>query len=126
MGKYGDTAIEAVELYTTGQARTPEEAWDKATAKHFDSPASREKSCPKGAFLGLCSAGYVKGIPRGDYTTSHDNRRYAANAAVILRRDTGGSRRPLDLWKQACGVEDKAHNQQMDVVLALWQQGVLT
>jgi hypothetical protein len=47
------------------------------------SPTSRKKDCPRGAFLGLCEEGLVKGIPAGKYTASKDNKAYAVRAAAL-------------------------------------------
>ena len=36
----------------------------------------------RGAFLGLCEEGLVKGIPAGKYSASKDNKQYAVRAAI--------------------------------------------
>ena len=46
-----------------------------------------DKGCPRNAFLGLCSQGLIKGIPKGNYTTSEKNLNYAKEAVRILRED---------------------------------------
>jgi hypothetical protein len=46
--------------------------------------SAQKKGCPRGAFLGLCEEGLVKGIPAGNYTTSKDNKAYAVRAAELL------------------------------------------
>ncbi|WP_420865668.1 DUF6979 family protein [Dickeya oryzae] len=43
-----------------------------------------KKSCPLSAFLGLCEDGYIKGIPKGKYTKSYKNKKYAVVAADIV------------------------------------------
>jgi hypothetical protein len=70
MNQFGKTAIRAVELFISRKVNTPEEAWREATNEVIDSRSSRDKCCPKNAFLALCSEGTVKGIPVGDYTSS--------------------------------------------------------
>ena len=127
-GKYGRAAVLAVELYRTGKANSPEEAWEQAVATIFpDSPSSQEKGCPKGAFLGLCQEGYVVGIDRGDYTTSQDNRRYAIKAVDLLRSDDELADDKGRLWSQVMDVEgtEKRHNSQMDVVTSLWNERLI-
>jgi hypothetical protein len=90
----------------------------------FESESSRSKSCPKNAFLGLCEAGVVKGIPKGEYTKSVKNKNYALQAVEILKRDKSISYSPSVLWKEL-NLGDKIHNSQMHVVLALWNNGLI-
>ncbi len=87
------------------------------------SPTSRKKTCPRGAFLGLCEEGLVKGIPAGRYTASKDNKAYAVNAAALLA-ERKQSWSASELWR-AVGNAEKTHNRQMDVVLALWKNGLI-
>ncbi len=70
MKKFGETAIKAVELFTSEKVATPEEAWRKAANEVIACKSVRKKGCPKNAFLALCSEGKVKGIPAGNYTGS--------------------------------------------------------
>jgi hypothetical protein len=88
------------------------------------SPAAREKSCPRGAFLGLCEEGLVKGIPAGDYTASTDDKAYAVNAAALL---AGGDQNwsISTLWHAVANNPEKTHSNQMDIVLALWKNGLI-
>jgi hypothetical protein len=88
------------------------------------SPAARRKSCPRGAFLGLCEEGFVKGIPAGRYTASRDNKAYAVRAASLLNEGTR-SWSISDLWRAATDDPEKTHNGQMDIVLALWKNDLL-
>jgi hypothetical protein len=125
-GKYGRVAALAVALYRFGQAQSPVDAWERAVAEVFpDNPASQEKGCPKGAFLGLCQEGLIKGIERGDYTNAERNRDYALKAAQLLRENPALGHDMKQLWSAVLGGEEKVHNQQMDVVLALWSEGLL-
>jgi hypothetical protein len=53
----------------------PKARWDRAMEILYPtSPSARKKGCPRGAFLGLCEEGLVKGIPAGDYTASKDDK----------------------------------------------------
>jgi hypothetical protein len=66
--RYGEAALMA----TRGpSARTnPVAQWDSAMETLYPtSPTARKKGCPRGAFLGLCEEGLVKGIPA--VTTQH-------------------------------------------------------
>jgi hypothetical protein len=88
------------------------------------SPAARRKSCPRGAFLGLCEEGLVKGIPAGHYAASNDNKGYAVRAAALLAEGSQTWSRSA-LWQAVTDNPEKTHNSQMDVVLALWKNGLI-
>lgn len=99
----------------------------KEIFKH--NPASQNKSCPKNSFLGLCSEGKIKGIPGGNYTRSKENKLYALKAVELLQK----SKKQVSekaLWLKVLEATDedmdKIHNQQMDVVLSLWNQSLIT
>jgi hypothetical protein len=81
---------------------------------------SQKKICPRGAFLGLCEEGLIKGIPSGNYTASRENKAYAVRAAALLAEGTQ-SWSVNSLWKAVSGDSEKAHSSQMDVVMALWK-----
>ena len=85
---------------------------------------ARKKGCPRGAFLGLCEEGLVKGIPPGSYTASKDNKAYAVRAAALL---TEGKQTwsVNELWRAVANDLEKTHNSQMDVVMALWKNGLI-
>ncbi len=126
MNKYGNAAVRAVKFYTNGQATTPQDAWEMATIAIFrDGTASQTKGCPKGAFLGLCEVGLVKGIPGGIYTNSTKNKSYAVRAISILKHDPSYGSNIEQLWLAAIGGVEKKHNSQMNVVLALWNNGLI-
>ena len=127
MKAYGDAAILAVKMVNERQAGDPVAAWRAAVREKFSHSASLQaKGCPKGAFLGLCSAGFVRGIAPGEYTNSELNRSYAVNAVAYLRSDaTLASDRPR-LWKLATAPNTLRENSQLDVVLALWDAGLIS
>jgi hypothetical protein len=87
------------------------------------SSAARKKACPRGAFLGLCEEGLVKGIPAGRYTPSNESKTYAVRAAALLLE---GKQRwsTSALWK-AVAKPAKTHDSQMDIVLALWNNDLI-
>jgi hypothetical protein len=71
MAKYGEVATRAVGLLLWEPDTSPADAWESAAARVFpDSPSSREKSCPRSAFLGLCEDGIVTGVSPGAYSRS--------------------------------------------------------
>tara|TARA_R110002050_G_scaffold4573_2_gene22150 strand:+ start:61304 stop:61702 length:399 start_codon:yes stop_codon:yes gene_type:complete len=117
--EYGKVAIKAAKA--TGN---PKDNWLKEVQKaFFDSESSQKKSCPKSAFLGLCEEGFIKGVSKGKYTTSVDNKAYAIKAIHLLRSNPKTIYTPKELWekvKKELFIIKKDHNSQMDVVLALW------
>jgi hypothetical protein len=90
----------------------------------FPTKIAQEKGCPKNTFLGLCEIGFVKGIPKGNYTKSIKNKEYALKAAIILKQNTQTTFSPKELWDKL-ELGDKRSNSQMDVVLALWEHGLI-
>jgi hypothetical protein len=131
MSRYGHAALKAVQLVQTGQANNPPDAWEQATISVFGKGTySQRKSCPQGAFLGLCENGLVKGIKIGQYTKSVENADYAAAAAGLLKANQSliniGN---IGLWKMVMAKlkksPSKTHNQQMDVVRTLFANGLI-
>jgi hypothetical protein len=118
MNKYGTAAINAAK-----ENKNPIESWNKAV-KDFDSESAKVKGCPKNTFLGLCEEGLVKGIPKGNYTKSVKNKEYALKAVAILKQNTQTTFSPKELWEKL-ELGDKRSNSQMDVVLALWENGLI-
>ena len=125
MNSYGKAAIRAVQLYENGLVESPVEAWKQATTEIFDRISSRVKGCPKDTFLGLCKEGLVQGIPAGNYTWSRKNKKYAVEAVAILKQRPSLASSPSQLWYEVMQGEFKQHNSQMNVVTALWKQGLL-
>ena len=125
MSKYGEVAIRALKLTLSGMS--PHDSWEQIVKSMFPGKeASQKKGCPRGAFLGLCQAGLVRGVPAGDYTQSLDNKRYAIRAVELLSDNPSLAQAgPGRLWECVMNGEKKTHNSQMDVVLALWHNGFL-
>jgi hypothetical protein len=124
MGKYGQCAIHAVGIARQHE-ENPKTAWNKATLRVFpDRKAARDKGCPKGAFLGLCEEGLVRGIPRGRYTQSVLNKRYALDAVEVLISRPQLRADEDSLWN-ALPEHPFTPNGQMDVVIALWRNGMI-
>lgn len=79
MSKYHEVAQIAAENARDGV--DPAAAWDSAAQQVFPNHYhSREKSCPRCAFLGLAEDGMIVGVPRGTYTRSKHNKCYAIKA----------------------------------------------
>jgi hypothetical protein len=103
----------------------PEARWMAAMEKLYPtSVAARKNSCPRGAFLGLCEEGLVKGIPAGAYTKSRDNKAYAVRAAELLMEGKEHWTTST-LWEAVADEDEKQHSSQMDVVMALWKNGLI-
>jgi hypothetical protein len=104
---------------------SPLARWERAMQKLYPtSVAARKKGCPRGAFLGLCEEGLVKGVPVGHYTASRDNKAYAIRAVTLLAE--GEQALSISaLWHAVTNGSGKVHNSQMDVVLALWKNGLI-
>ena len=121
--RYGEAALMAVGRELS-EGLNPKARWDTAMERLYPtSPTARRKSCPRGAFLGLCEEGLVRGIPAGQYAASKDNKSYAVKAAALLTEGKQ-SWSASGLWRAVANPE-KTHNSQMDVVLALWKNGFI-
>ncbi|MCS3408996.1 DUF6979 family protein [Serratia sp. AKBS12] len=118
---YGSIALVAVRAVIDSGV-SPNTAWDTAVQ-------GKEKSCPRGAFLGLCQDGWIKGVPSGNYLRQGNlNQQYAIRAAQYLLAKPGINVGAKELWQEAIKTaqnRDKIHNQQMNVVIALNDAGLL-
>lgn len=126
---YKTLAILAADLAKSKKI-SPIEAWQITAQKIFpNSLSSQVKACPKNTFLGLCEAGMLDGIPAGKYTGSALNKMYALIAVELLLHNTVLPITSRELWKEtlrACDVDgSKVYNYQMDVVLGLWENGLI-
>ena len=122
MSDYGELAKRAASMARKGIS--PVEAWESSAKKIFPTQkSSREKGCPKCAFLGLAEEGLIKGVPAGRYTTSKDNKRYALAAIDLLRANPPLSDDTAHMWRIVMQGTEKQHNEQMNVVSSLWQNG---
>jgi len=123
--QYGRAAVKATELLTAGKYESPEYAWNEAIKCFTKSVESQQKVCPKGAYLGLCNVGLVKGVapdePPVDITI---NGAYAAKIALaIIANPKLAKTTKAELWKYA--ETDVGENGQVGVVLALWENDLI-
>ena len=126
MGKYGDAAIYATKLLLTGQENSPAEAWYAAVRAIFPkSISSQQKGCPRTTYLGLCEEGVIRGVPPGKYTTSSKNKCYAIDAVKLLKQEPALAGDLGLLWSKVVRSEKKKHNNQMDVLIALWEKDLI-
>ncbi len=126
MGRYGKAAVKAANLIlSTGI--NPSQAWDIATSKEFGKGThSQKKGCPKGAFLGLCESGMLKGTSIGNYTNSSENKLYAVRAARALKKNPELAYSRELLWDKISYGKSVSHNDQLDVVISLWNEGLIS
>lgn len=126
MHGYGRAAVDAVRLYRKGGFEDPRSAWEEATTRIFGrNTASQRKGCPRGAFLGLCEEGLVAGIPDGDYTDSVKNKNYALRAVMLLYEFPELAMDAERLWEKVMRGIPKTPNNQMDVVIELWNHKMI-
>jgi hypothetical protein len=122
--KYGEAALIAARMENFGKALTPATRWSEAAAKLYPtSPSAQRKGGPRFAFLSLCEAGLVKGIPPGQYAPSNKNKAYALRAVSLL--NAGTHKTVNALWAEVTDGKDVPHTSQMDVVLALWKNDLI-
>jgi hypothetical protein len=121
--KFGEAALIAARLEVPASV-TAAERWDTAVRQVYpEKPYLQKKTAPRAAFLGLCEKGLVKGVPAGEDGGSDKNRVYALQAVELLR---AGTHRTVNaLWAAVTDGDESAHNAQMDIVLALWKNGLI-
>jgi hypothetical protein len=126
VAKYGEAALAAVQMVAKGRVKHAPDAWNVAVEQIFPGRLpSQRKGCPRGAFLGLCESGLIKGVPSGTYTKSRLNKQYAIEAVNILRERPALADDPDQIWRLVIGRNEKVQNSQMDVVITLWQRGLI-
>ena len=136
MRQYGKAAVDAVGLIQAGVP--PTEAWIQAISRYTESEHSRNKGCPRNAFLGLCAAGMVVGVDSRHpelVGLKNDNGDYAIDAVKLLRQDkflqqeimSGKkiSEEILDNWWKQIPNTPGTPQDQLHIVMALWQKGLI-
>ncbi len=125
--RYGEAALLATRMETYGKALAAAERWEDAVRKVYPTTtAGQKKNAPRAAYVGLCEAGLVKGVAPAAGTLSSSgnrNRDYAVEAVRLLR--AGEHKTVSQLWTAITDGDDVEHNSQMDVVLALWKNGLI-
>ena len=131
MNIFANAATAAVNLMYTNPPLSPEDAWIQALKSLGAKQSVIEKGCPKNAFIGLCESGQIKSIPAALNIKGGLNADYALDALLHLQTL---SKQPAtiehsELWAHVMSLEnrdiDKKHNQQMHVVLGLWNSGLI-
>jgi hypothetical protein len=122
--RYGEAALMAARQGNMTEV-DPVARWQAAMERLYPtSPIARKKGAPRGAFLGLCEQGLVKGIPVGNYSATKLNKDYAVRAAELLLAGALNPSRST-LWRAVVGDSSTEENGQMDVVLALWKNNLI-
>jgi hypothetical protein len=104
---------------------TPVDRWASAIVQLYpNSPTAQRKGSPRGAFLGLCEEGLVKGVPPGHYSATKQNKEYAVRAVALLE-DKTQHWSTSTLWRAVTNNTEKLHASQMDVVMALWKNNLI-
>ena len=130
MGQYGRAAINAWHALCKKAVDCPFEAWKVAIAEETEKQSIRDKECPMFTFLGLCEEGFVKDVKAGDYVGKADSlRHYTQNknraifAVKELRNDPSLADNKKKLWMIVGNGE--SDNRQLDVILSLWNNGMI-
>ncbi|MDR0639593.1 MAG: hypothetical protein LBG27_11960 [Spirochaetaceae bacterium] len=123
-GQYGNAAVEAVRLYTSGEMKCLPKAWYGVITQFTDSPSSQEKPCPIETFLGLCEAGLVKGVRKGTIRFTK-NKDYGIRGVEALKKDSSLAKSSAAKLWGSIDNNGETHNGQMDVVRALWRAGLI-
>lgn len=109
--KYAQISLIAAKYVNNGIC--PVEAWEKASCEIYEKGSfSQKKSCPKHTFLSLY-----------DQSAQSKNADYAREALQYLREHTSITTTPKELWNIILKGEIKTYNSQMDIVIALYQEG---
>ena len=107
-------AVKAFEYVDRGY--DVELAWKKAICEFTDSIHYQKKNCPKVAFCGLMS--------NDRRWAEKENAMIARRALDKLRNNSNRKFTSRELWS-LLGNTSKSHDGQMDVVLALWNSGLV-
>lgn len=121
---YGKLVAAYAKELIAHQGRPSSQGWEDFALKTGFPQSSAKKGCPKSAFLALCQKGFISGIPAGYYTSSKKNGKYAVEAARILQNNPALRNNPGELW-YSIPDHPGTYNQQMDVVCALWNEGLI-
>jgi len=126
MTNYEAITLKAVKILSEKQTSSFEEVWKKS-GKELDLEESIwKKGCPKNAFIGVCEMGLIKGIQGIPNVELSKNGKYAVTALrlIIKNPQLYTNMSGPDLWREVlkeCHLEtSKNYNQQMAVVLTLW------
>jgi uncharacterized protein DUF6979 len=127
MTKYGEAAVMAARA-ADQSGIAPARAWtDAVSVLYANSEWGRKKSCPKHAFLGLCEAGVIRGVPPGQYAAhrSGSNKEFTMRALEAVRQDPALLLQKSRLWEIATDGSGVGENGQLGVLESLRSAGLL-
>lgn len=128
MNKYAKIAIEVAEELQSMKKEEQKkidlgDLWKEKCKENGFKEASVKKGCPRLAFIGLCENNLIKGVEVKNSYKETLNKDYAVKAVEILKeKDKQYTAR--ELW-EAIGNTEKRHNSQINIVLALWEKGMI-
>lgn len=128
MNKYAKVAIEVAEELQSMEKEEQKkidlgDLWKEKCKKNEFKEASIKKGCPRLAFIGLCENNLIKDIEVKNSNKESLNKNYAIEAVKVLKNDKRNYT-SKELWEKI-GNKDKKHNSQMNIVLALWEKGMI-
>lgn len=128
MNKYAKVAIEVAEELKNMKKEEQKkidlgDLWKEKCKENEFKQASIKKGCPRLTFIGLCENNLIKGIEIKNSDKESLNKNYAVEAVKVLKNNKKNYT-PKELWKEI-GNKDKKHNSQMDIILALWEKGMI-
>jgi hypothetical protein len=125
VNSYGLVAVKAAHQLIGSHTADAEWAWQKAAREAFPAGSSSiEKGCPRGAFLGLCKRGAIVGARARYELADTKNGEYACRAWKALKEQPDLAHDRKALWGSV-HADAVNENGQLDVVLALWDAGLL-
>ena len=128
MNKYVKVALEVAEELQSMEKEEQKkidlgDLWKEKCKENEFKEASIKKGCPRLAFIGLCEKNLIKDIEIKNSNKESLNKNYAIEAVKVLKNDKRNYT-SKELWKKI-GNKDKKHNSQMNIVLALWEKGMI-
>lgn len=128
MNKYAKVAIEVAEELQSMKKEEQKkidlgDLWKEKCKENEFKEASIKKGCPRLAFIGLCENNLIKDIEVKNSNKESLNKNYVVEAVKVLKNDKRNYT-SKKLWEEI-GNKDKKHNSQMDIVLALWEKGMI-
>lgn len=128
MNKYAKVAIEVAEELQSMKKEEQKkinlgDLWKEKCKENEFKEASIKKGCPRLAFIGLCENNLIKDIEIKNSNKESLNKNYAVEAVKVLKNNKRDYT-SKELWEEI-GNKDKKHNSQMNIVLALWEKGMI-
>lgn len=128
MNKYSKIAIEVAEELKNMKKEEQKkidlgDLWKEKCKENEFKEASIKKGCPRLAFIGLCENNLIKDIEVKNSNKESLNKNYVVEAVKVLKNDKRNYT-SKELWEEI-GNKDKKHNSQMNIVLALWEKGMI-